>query len=124
MLPSKLQRVLFAQHKVDFRRGFDGLLAEARRLGADPYAGDCVIFVKRDWTQIRAILGDGVGLFMVFRRFEGSTLRSLLSFTAEPSARTITTAELSLLLEGAQFTVHTRARPWQSQKSRLLMRNP
>ena len=51
-----------------------------------------------------------MGLYLVTRRFEGGRLRSLLSFAEEPAVTTITTAELSLLLEGATFTVHKRAR--------------
>jgi len=51
MLPVTIRRVLYAQHRVDFRKRFDGLLAEAYALGADPYAGDCVLFLKRDRTH-------------------------------------------------------------------------
>jgi hypothetical protein len=43
--------VFLAKHKVDFRKGPDGLLGEAYLLGADPYQGDCVLFVKRDHTH-------------------------------------------------------------------------
>jgi transposase len=117
MLPVTIRRVLLAQHRVDFRKGLDGLLAEAYRLGAQPYDGDCVVFVKRDHTQLRALVGDGVGLYLVSRRFESGRLRLLLAFAAEPSAQSISTAELSLLLEGATFTVHTRARPWRRHET-------
>ena len=48
MLPVTVRRVLMAQHRVDFRKRFNGLLAEAYRLGADPYDGDCVVFINRD----------------------------------------------------------------------------
>ena len=65
MLPVTLRRVLMAQHRVDFRKRFDGLLAEAYRMGADPYGGDCVVFIKKDHTQIRALVGDGYGLYLV-----------------------------------------------------------
>jgi hypothetical protein len=41
MLPFLIRRVLIAEYRTDFRKRFDGLLAEAYRLGADPYAGDC-----------------------------------------------------------------------------------
>jgi hypothetical protein len=51
MLSVKVRRVLLARHRVDFRKRFDGLLAEAFQLGADPYDGDCVLFVKRDHTR-------------------------------------------------------------------------
>jgi hypothetical protein len=45
MLSIKIRRVFLARHRVDFRRRFDGLLAEAFQLGVDPYDGDCVLFV-------------------------------------------------------------------------------
>ncbi|MGB7540369.1 MAG: hypothetical protein WBM17_17640 [Anaerolineales bacterium] len=37
----RVRRVLLAEHRVDFRKGMDGLLAEAYRIGAQPYEGDC-----------------------------------------------------------------------------------
>ncbi len=115
MLSVKVRRVFLARHRVDFRRRFDGLLAEAFALGADPYDGDCVLFIKKDRTQLRAIVGDGVGLYLVCRRFEGGRLRDLAAFAQEPSVAEISSAELSLLLEGASFTVHGRARAWRSR---------
>jgi hypothetical protein len=116
MLSVKVRRVFLACHRVDFRRRFDGLLAEAMQLGADPYDGDCVVFVKRDHTQLRAIVGDEVGLYLICRRFEGGRLRNLAAFARDPQATVISTAELSLLLEGANFTVHQRAAAWRRGK--------
>lgn len=114
MLPVNIRRVLVAQHRVDFRKSFDGLLAEAFRVGAQPYEGDCMIFVKKDRTQIRALIGDRYGLYLVLRRFEGGRLRALLAFADQPGAKTISTGELSLLLEGSSFTVHSRAKAWRA----------
>jgi len=113
VLPVKVKRVFLAQHRVDFRKGADGMLSEAYQLGADPYSGDCVLFVKRDQTQLRALIGDAIGVYLVMRRFEGGRLRLLNSFTQRPQGKAITTGELSLLLEGARFTVHKRAMPWR-----------
>ena len=113
MLPVTIRRVILAQHRVDFRKGPDGLLGEAYRLAADPYSGDCVVFLKRDYTQLRALMGDRVGLYLVTRRFEGGRLSVVSTFANRPSGVPISTAELSLLLEGARFTVHRRARPWR-----------
>jgi hypothetical protein len=113
MLPVTIRRVFLAQHRVDFRKGPDGLLGEAYLLGADPYQGDCVLFVKRDHTQLRALLGDGIGLYLVTRRFEGGRVRVLETFAERPTGAAISTGELSLLLEGARFTVHKRARAWR-----------
>ena len=116
MLSVKVRRVFLALHRVDFRKRYDGLLAEALQLGADPYAGDCVLFIKGDHTQLRAIVGDSVGLYLVCRRFEGGRLRNLAAFARDPQATEISTAELSLLLEGASFTVHRRAAAWRQQR--------
>ena len=119
MLPVRIRRVLLAQHRVDFRKGLNGLLAEAYRLGAAPYDGDCVVFVKGDQTQLRALTGDGVGLYLVSRRFEGGRLRVLLAFAERPTATTVSTGELALLLEGTTFTVHKRARVWRDNRSKV-----
>ena len=118
MLTVKVRRVFFARHRIDFRKRYDGLLAEAFQLGADPYDGDCVLFVKGDHTQLRAIVGDGVGVYLICRRFEGGRLSNLAAFAPERCAAEISTAELSLLLEGASFTVHQRAKAWRGQDAR------
>lgn len=113
MLPVTVRRVLLVEHRVDFRKGFDGLLAEAYRVGSKPYDGDCVVFIKQDRTQIRALIGDSYGLYLVMRRFEGSRLRALLKFAEQPGTRSVSAGELALLLEGSSFTVHRRARTWR-----------
>lgn len=113
MVPSLIRRVLIVQHKTDFRKGFNGLLGEAYGVGADPYAGDCVVFLKGDHTQLRALSGDRLGLFLVSRRFEGGRLRANFNFARDASTTSITMAELGLLFEGASFTVHRRVRAWK-----------
>jgi len=113
MVPVTIRRVFLAQHRVDFRKGADGLIGEAYRLGADPYSGDCIVFVKKDQTQLRALVGDSIGVYVVMRRFEGARVRLLQSFSDRPTGTSISTGELSLLLEGARYTVHKRAGAWQ-----------
>lgn len=120
MLPVTIRRVLLAEHRLDFRKGMDGLLAEAYRIGAKPYDGDCVVFVKKNRTQLRALVGDCLGLYLVSRRFDGGSLRILLRFAENPSARTVSTGELSMLFEGASFTVHKRAKPWHQENDRCI----
>ena len=113
MLPPMIRRVLIAQHGTDFRKRFDGLLSEAYRLGANPYEGDFVIFLKRDRTQLRGLAGDKLGLYLVCRRFEGGRLRANFAFAKDPTCTTISMAEVALLFEGATFTVHRRVRAWK-----------
>ena len=118
MLSVKIQRVFLATHKVDFRKRFDGLLSESYQLGANPYYGDCVIFIKRDRTQLRAIVGDSAGLYLICRRFDGGRMQKLASWCDKPSIKAISNGELSLLLEGATYSVHGRVKSWCSSKAR------
>jgi len=110
MLPASIRRVLLAEHYTDFRKRFDGLLGEAYRLGANPYHGDCVVFLKRDRTQLRVLVGDDLGLYLVCRRFDGGSLRTHFKFARDPHCSTISLAELTLLLEGASYSVHRRVK--------------
>jgi hypothetical protein len=41
----------------------------------------------------------------------------MLRFAEQPSTKTISTGELSLLLEGSSFTVHQRAKAWRSAEA-------
>ena len=111
------KRLVIARHRVDFRKGWDGLLGESYRLGFDPYAGDCVVFIKRDRTQLRALLGDSLGLVLVSRRFDGGSLKLPGATAAGPQV--VSMSEVSLLLEGATCTVERRVRPWKRKKMDL-----
>ena len=46
MMPTipKGRRYWLAYHRVDFRKSFEGMLAEAYYLDLDPFAGDVVLF--------------------------------------------------------------------------------
>ncbi len=115
MWPSSIRRVIIAEHRVDFRKRFDGLLSESYKIGANPYDGDCILFFKGDHTQLRALAGDALGLYLICRRFEGGRLRANFTFAANPKSTTITFAELMMLLEGASFSVHKRVRSWRGR---------
>ena len=113
MWPQTIRRVIIAEHRVDFRRRFDGLLSESYKMGTDPYDGDCVVFMMGNRTQLRVLTGDALGLTMICRRFEGGRLRATFAFARDPKATTITLGELTLLMEGASYTVHKRVKAWR-----------
>jgi hypothetical protein len=81
-------------------------------MGFNPYEGDCVVFIKRDRTQLRALMGDERGLVLVARRFEGGRLEVGWIFEAVPVSQTISAAELTMLLEGATCYVKKRVPVW------------
>jgi hypothetical protein len=105
-----IKRVVVFADKVDFRKGFNGLLAIACAHGYAPYEGDALVFVKRDGSQLRALAGDDKGLVLINRRFEGKAPK----FVFDGSRRTLSRAELSLLFEGVEYTVNRRAESWRA----------
>jgi hypothetical protein len=113
MLPVTPKRLVVAMHRVDFRKSWNGLLRECKQMGFDPYDGDCVVFIKRDKRQIRALLGDSLGLIMVSRRFDGGPLPFCWLTDATPEPEAISAAQLTLLLEGARCEVHKRVDAWK-----------
>jgi hypothetical protein len=115
MLPCLPKRLVVARHRIDFRKQFNGLLAECYRMGFDPYAGDCVVFIKKDRTQLRVFFGDALGLFCIARRFDADRLRWL--FEAHPASQSVTSTEVAMLLEGTSYTVDRRLKPWKKELS-------
>ena len=89
-------------------------------MGFDPYNGDCVVFIKRDRTQLRALMGDERGLILIARRFEGGRLDVGWALEAAPASdccqqksETISFAQLTMLLEGATCVVQKRVPRWK-----------
>ncbi len=112
-LVTQIREIFVAQHPVDFRKGFNSLLAECYHMQLDPYRGQCVVFVHRSWKQMKAIVGDEKGLFLVQRRFEGGRLKKIFEFMDVPAFVTISQAEVALLFEGASYSIESRVRPWR-----------
>lgn len=106
------RRFFVAQYSVDFRKGHDGLLGEARRLGLNLYSGDLVVFVSRDRTKVKAIFGDDSGLTLVYKAFSKGTLKTTIRFLQDPSVQNVSYAEIVMLLQGSSYTVHKHANKW------------
>jgi len=101
-------RVWLAQHRVDFRKQHCGLLAEAYKMGLDPFAGDIIIFVGRTRRMLKVLYSDPTGLFVTAKLFTLETMKTKFKFLTESIAKDITMAELSLLIEGSRYTIEKR----------------
>ncbi len=66
--PAKLRFIHLAMHRVDFRRSHDGLLAEAYKMGLDPFAGDVVLFIGRCRRRMKLLFADNTGLWVDAKR--------------------------------------------------------
>ena len=102
------QRIWLAQHKVDFRKQHGGLLAEAYKMGLDPFSGDMIIFVGRTRRLLKVLYADPTGLFVTSKLFTMEAMKTKFKFITDPIAQDITVAELSLLLEGSRYTIEKR----------------
>jgi transposase len=101
-----VRRVCLIRDRVDFRLGHDGLLGESYRRGLLPYEGDLVIFVGRRLDRLKLLLFDGSGLWVLYKKFKGRSLRQQFRFLSDGTTSTLSLAEVGLLLEGARYTIH------------------
>jgi transposase len=68
--------ILLACQPVDFRCGIDGLAAVCRNhLNHNPMSGTLFVFRNRRGTTLKMLCYDGVGYWMVTRRFSQGKLR-------------------------------------------------
>lgn len=107
-----IRSIWLARYKIDFRRGHWSLLAEAYSLGLNPLDGDAIVFVGRDKRKMKIIYSDPTGLWVSYKVFHKSAMKTLINFTSETSKESMTAADLGMLLEGAAFTVHKRVKPF------------
>lgn len=106
------QRLFVAQHCVDFRRQHDGLLGEAFKMKLDPFKGDIVIFVGRRKNRIKVLYADATGLWVSCKRFTMECMKTRFHFILDPSCRSISAGELSMLLEGSAYTLQRQVKPY------------
>jgi transposase len=112
-------RILLACRPVDFRAGIDALAALCKReLHEDPYSGCIFCFRNRRGTSLRLLVYDGLGFWLVTRRFSKGRLRWWPSAQDTP-IHPFQAHQLSVLLfnglpEQAQFAPAWRALKPQS----------
>jgi transposase len=106
-LPANTQ-VWLAAGVTDMRKGFDGLSALVQtQLAMHPFSGKLFVFRGRRGDRIK-VLWDGFGLCLFYKRLENGRF-------VWPQARSgtisLTSAQLSMLLEGIDWRRPTRT--WQ-----------
>lgn len=119
ILSSRVRRVYIVNHRVDFRRHHDGLLAEAFKLGRDPFMGDLLIFIGRGKSRLKLLYADPTGLWESTKKFTLESMKTKLRFLADPSCTEITEAELALILEGTAYTITQRVTPYLPASSHV-----
>jgi hypothetical protein len=88
------------------------LIAEAFKLGKDPYMGDLLIFVGRGKSRLKLLYADATGLWLSTKIFTVEAMKTKLRFLSDPACTEITDAELALVLEGSAYTITRRVTPY------------
>ena len=69
-------QIRLACQPVDFRNGIDGLAALCKKaLAEDPFSGTLFVFRNRRGTALKLLCYDGLGFWLVTRRFSQGRLR-------------------------------------------------
>ena len=91
------------------RRGFDGLSSQVQRqLGKDSFSGQLFVFRGRRGDPIKVLCWDGQGLCLFSKRLEKGRF---IWPQAKHGAVSLTSAQLSMLLEGIDWRMP--ARTWR-----------
>lgn len=115
---SRAVRVWGMSAPVDLRKGFDSLagLVE-QQLRKDVMSGDCFLFVSRDRRSAKVLTWDGTGLCIYQKRLGRGRFAPIWD-RLDGGVLTLTLAELSLFLEGANLAGRLPLSPVQLSRIR------
>jgi transposase len=101
-------RVFVLSAPTDMRKGFPGLSALVReRLGHNPQSGDLFVFANRRGDRLKCLYWDRNGYVIVYKQLGRGTFRLPRGDADAPVE--MTTAELAMLLDGADLRKVARA---------------
>lgn len=104
-------RIWLAAGVTDMRCGFDTLAAKVQTaLAADPYSGHVFVFRGRRGDLVKVLWSDGDGMCLLAKRLERGRF---VWPQAEKGSVSLSTAQLSMLLEGIDWRHPERT--WQPQ---------
>lgn len=108
LITQNRQRVWLAQHRVDFRKQHNGLLAEAYKMSLDPFSGDVIIFIGKNRRRIKLLYADSTGVRVSAKVFTLEAMKTKFKFMFDPSCKMITSAELAMLMVGSKYKLEKK----------------
>ena len=107
-------RVFIATQPVNLRKSYDGLSNEVRGLLAqDPLSGHVFVFLNRRKNQVKLLLWTRGGFTIVQKRLERGTFTFPQRVTSAAVSVELDAHELSMLLEGIDFTEVRASARWE-----------
>jgi len=100
------------------RKGFDGLSALVTAKGQDVFSGHLFVFVSRKCDRVKVLCWDRGGFVLWYKRLERGRFKRprvhLWQSTVE-----LDTGQLSMLLDGVDYSRVRRPRPWEPPRRKL-----
>ena len=110
-------RIYLATAPTDMRKGHDGLAALVKRgLSHDVYSGHLYVFVSRKGNRIKILAWDHGGFILWYKRLERGRFR-VPSVDAEQSAVELESTQLSMLLDGIDYSRVRKPVRWEPPRS-------
>jgi transposase len=110
-LPSSV-RIYLSTELTDMRKGHDGLAALVRKLNHDVFSGHLYVFLSRRCDRVKILSWDRGGFVLWYKRLEKGRFR-LPKLSAEQRSVSLDSGQLSMLLEGIDYSRITRPKRWE-----------
>lgn len=114
-LPSSV-RIFLSRVPCDMRKGPDGLAAEVRRLGGEPFSGHLYVFASRRRDRIKILTWDRGGFVVWYKRLERGRFPVPHGAGGDATV-SLDASDLSLLLDGVDFRNVRRPSRWEPARA-------
>lgn len=111
-------RIYLAIEPADMRKGIDGLGALVRSYGEDVFSGHLFVFVSRRADRIKILTWDTGGFIVFYKRLERGRFQMPKVAAGQTTTR-LDSAQLTLLLEGIDFSKLKRPKLWEPQTQKV-----
>ena len=111
-------RIYLACEPADMRKGIDGLGALVREYGEDVFGGHLFVFVSRRADRLKILTWDSGGFVVFYKRLERGRFKPPRVSAGQTTTR-LDAAQLTLLLEGIDFSRLERPKLWEPPDKKI-----
>lgn len=114
MLPPSV-KIYLATAPTDMRNAIDGLAAQIRRWGGDPFSGHLYVFISRRRDRAKILTWSRGGFVLWYKRLERGRFR-MPPVQVGDTTMSLDAGQLAMLLDGIDFSKVKRARVWEPKR--------
>jgi transposase len=113
-LPSCV-RIFLSSEPVDMRKGFDGLSRIVMTFSGELYSGHLFVFISKRRDRVKVLTWDNGGFVLWYKRLERGRFK-LPKVENQQRTMPLDSGQLSMLLDGIDFSRVKRPKGWQPPK--------